>query len=60
MLKVVEEMLRKGYFKSKTEYEKARKWIIEGVIPAWFIKDMEKYKKESEEQNANSCKNENS
>lgn len=56
--KIVEVMLERGYFHSKTEYEKAKKWIAEGVIPEWFKKDMKEYE-ESEEQNANSLKKQN-
>ena len=53
---VVEIMLKKGYFHSKVEYEKAKKWVAEGTIPEWFKKDMKKYE-ESEESNANTSNN---
>ena len=43
-------MKSKGYFKESgypiSEYEKARNWIEAGVIPKWFEKDMEKFKKQ--------------
>lgn len=56
--KTIQVMLERGYFHTKEEYEKAKTWIIKGVIPEWFKKDMKEYE-ESEEQNANSLKKQN-
>lgn len=40
---VLEIMHAKGYFKDPSEYEKATKWLTEGIIPTWFLDDMRKY-----------------
>lgn len=54
----IEIMLEKGYFRTKLEYEKAKKWVAEGVIPKWLEKDIKEYE-ESEGENANSSNNKN-
>ena len=47
---ILDFMKSKGYFKESgypiSEYEKARNWIETGVVPKWFEKDMEKFKKQ--------------
>ena len=47
-LAITEEMKKRCYFRSKSEYEKTKKWVIKGTIPEWLKKDMKQYE-ESEE-----------
>lgn len=42
-MEVIMQMKARGYFKSPNEYDKAMKWLDEGIIPGWFKKDMESY-----------------
>ncbi len=56
-LQTVEVMLERGYFRTKREYEKAKKWVSRGVIPDWLEKDIKEY--ESEVRNANTSNNKN-
>lgn len=42
---ILEYMKQMGYFKISTEYDKACRWLDEGIIPHWFKEDMRKYAK---------------
>ena len=42
-MKIVELMVKDGYFHEPKEIEKTYHFIEEGVIPAWLEEDMKKY-----------------
>ena len=41
--KIIELMIKEGYFKSPLEIEKVYTWIEEGIIPNWLQEDIKKY-----------------
>lgn len=45
---VIEKMIKAGYFKDPREIDKTYKFIEEGIIPDWLVKDMKKYGYEEE------------
>lgn len=45
---IIEKMKKAGYFKDPREIDKTYKFIEEGIIPDWLIKDMKKYGYEEE------------
>lgn len=40
---ILEEMAKDGYFKSVIEIDKANKYISDGNIPNWLLRDMQEY-----------------
>lgn len=40
---ILEEMAKDGYFKSVIEIDKANKYISDGNIPNWLLRDMREY-----------------
>ena len=40
---ILEEMAKDGYFKSVVEIDKANKYISDGNIPNWLLRDMQEY-----------------
>ncbi len=43
---VIEKMKELGYFKNEQEVDKIYQFMAKGIIPSWFLKDLEKYKLE--------------
>ena len=41
---ILEIMKNDGYFKNIKEYEKATNFLKSGIIPSWFINDMNNYR----------------
>ncbi len=40
---ILEEMAKDGYFKSVVEIDKANKYVSDGNIPTWLLRDMQEY-----------------
>lgn len=52
---ILEIMKNDGYFKDIKEYEKATNFLKSGIIPSWFINDMNNYRNSQLANNERLC-----
>lgn len=52
---ILEVMKNDGYFKNIREYEKATNFLKSGIIPEWFVNDMNNYRNSQLKNNERLC-----